>query len=126
VKTSGGLRQQVAGLLDRAAASIANAPEGKLRRSLTGAGFTELARHEPRFAGEAIRRLGRALDLRRGESARNRCLDLISPAEAHLWRIATSSSPCRRPVARSSRPREPRHCGSGGGWAICSSGCART
>jgi hypothetical protein len=52
--------------------------------SLTGAGFTELARHDPRFAGEAIHRLGRALDLRGGESARNRSLDLISLAEAHL------------------------------------------
>jgi len=52
--------------------------------SLTGAGFAELARHNPRHAGEAIHRLGRALELRGGESARNRCLDLISLAEAHL------------------------------------------
>lgn len=52
--------------------------------SLTGAGFTELARHEPRYAGEAIRRLNLALDLRAADGARNATLDTISLAEAHL------------------------------------------
>ncbi len=52
--------------------------------SLTGAGFGELARHEPHHASEAIRRLNLALDLRGAEGARNAALDTISLAEAHL------------------------------------------
>jgi transcriptional regulator with XRE-family HTH domain len=52
--------------------------------SLTGAGFAELARHEPQYASEAIRRLNLALDLRGAEGARNTALDTISLAEAHL------------------------------------------
>ena len=52
--------------------------------SLTGAGFAELARHEPQYASEAIRRLNLALDLRGAEGARNAALDTISRAEAHL------------------------------------------
>jgi hypothetical protein len=52
--------------------------------SLTGAGYTELARHQPRYAGEAIRRLNLALDLRGADGARNATLDTISLAEAHL------------------------------------------
>jgi hypothetical protein len=52
--------------------------------SLTGAGYTELARHQPRYAGEAISRLTLALDLRGADGARNATLDTISLAEAHL------------------------------------------
>jgi transcriptional regulator with XRE-family HTH domain len=52
--------------------------------SLTGAGYTELARHEPRHATEAIRRLNLALELRGADGARNATLDTISLAEAHL------------------------------------------
>jgi transcriptional regulator with XRE-family HTH domain len=52
--------------------------------SLTGAGYTELARHQPRYAPEAITRLTRALDLRGADVARNVTLDTISLAEAHL------------------------------------------
>lgn len=52
--------------------------------SLTGAGYTELAKHQPRYAGEAISRLTLALDLRGADVARNATLDTISLAEAHL------------------------------------------
>lgn len=52
--------------------------------SLTGAGYTELARHQPRYAAEAITRLTLALDLRGADGARNATLDTISLAEAHL------------------------------------------
>jgi hypothetical protein len=52
--------------------------------SLTGAAYGELARHQPRYAGEAIRRLNRALELRGIGGARNATLDAISLAEAHL------------------------------------------
>lgn len=52
--------------------------------SLTGAGYTELARHHPRYAQEAISRLTLALDLRGADGARNATLDTISLAEAHL------------------------------------------
>jgi transcriptional regulator with XRE-family HTH domain len=52
--------------------------------SLTGAGYAELARHQPRYAGEAISRLTLALDLRGADGARNATLDTISLAEAHL------------------------------------------
>ena len=52
--------------------------------SLTGAGYTELARHQPRYAAEAISRLSLALDLRGADVARNATLDTISLAEAHL------------------------------------------
>lgn len=52
--------------------------------SLTGAGYTELAKYQPRYAGEAISRLTLALDLRGADGARNATLDTISLAEAHL------------------------------------------
>jgi hypothetical protein len=52
--------------------------------SLTGAGYTELAKHQPRYAGEAISRLSLALDLRGADIARNATLDTISLTEAHL------------------------------------------
>jgi transcriptional regulator with XRE-family HTH domain len=52
--------------------------------SLTGAGYAELAKHQPRYAGEAISRLTLALDLRGADVARNATLDTISLAEAHL------------------------------------------
>jgi transcriptional regulator with XRE-family HTH domain len=52
--------------------------------SLTGAGYTELARRQPRYATEAISRLALALDLRGADVARNATLDTISLAEAHL------------------------------------------
>ena len=52
--------------------------------SLTGAGFTELARRQPRYASEAITRLSLALDLRGDDVKRNATLDTISLAEAHL------------------------------------------
>jgi transcriptional regulator with XRE-family HTH domain len=52
--------------------------------SLTGAGYTALARHDPRYASEAIRRLTTALELRGAAGARNATLDRISLAEAHL------------------------------------------
>jgi hypothetical protein len=52
--------------------------------SLTGAAYAELARHDPRHAGESIRRLSLALDLRGADGARNATLDNISLAEAHL------------------------------------------
>jgi hypothetical protein len=52
--------------------------------SLTGAGYTELAKHQPRYAGEAISRLTLALELRGADGARNATLDTISLAEAHL------------------------------------------
>jgi transcriptional regulator with XRE-family HTH domain len=52
--------------------------------SLTGAGYTALARHDGRHAGEAIRRLTAALELRGAAGARNATLDRISLAEAHL------------------------------------------
>jgi transcriptional regulator with XRE-family HTH domain len=52
--------------------------------SLTGAGYTELARYQPRYAPEAISRLTLALDLRGADVARNATLDTISLAEAHL------------------------------------------
>lgn len=52
--------------------------------SLTGAAYAELARHDPRHAGESIRRLTLALDLRGADGARNATLDNISLAEAHL------------------------------------------
>lgn len=52
--------------------------------SLTGAGYTELARHDPAAADEAIRRLSLALELRGADGARNATLDTISLAEAHL------------------------------------------
>ena len=52
--------------------------------SLTGAGYTELAKHQPRYSGEAISRLTLALDLRGADVARNATLDTISLAEAHL------------------------------------------
>ncbi|HMH91520.1 MAG TPA: hypothetical protein VK586_10605 [Streptosporangiaceae bacterium] len=52
--------------------------------SLTGAGYAELARHDPAQAPEAIRRLTAALDLRGIDGARNATLDRISLAEAHL------------------------------------------
>jgi hypothetical protein len=52
--------------------------------SLTGAGYTALARHDSRYASEAIRRLTTALELRGAAGARNATLDRISLAEAHL------------------------------------------
>lgn len=52
--------------------------------SLTGAAYTELAKHQPRHAQEAISRLKIALDLRGADVARNATLDTISLAEAHL------------------------------------------
>lgn len=52
--------------------------------SLTGAGFTELAKQQPRYAAEAIARLTLALDLRGDDVKRNATLDTISLAEAHL------------------------------------------
>jgi transcriptional regulator with XRE-family HTH domain len=52
--------------------------------SLTGAGYTALARHDARYANEAIRRLTTALELRGAAGARNATLDRISLAEAHL------------------------------------------
>jgi hypothetical protein len=52
--------------------------------SLTGAGFAELAQHQPRYAAEAISRLTLAIDLRGADAARNATLDTISLAEAHL------------------------------------------
>lgn len=80
--------------------------------SLTGAGYAELARHEPVFADEAIRRLNRALELRGGESARNRTLDTISLAEAHLAAhdVAESARTAARAVgsARSSSSQRVR------------------
>jgi tetratricopeptide (TPR) repeat protein/transcriptional regulator with XRE-family HTH domain len=52
--------------------------------SLTGMAFTELATRAPQHAGEAIRRLTKALDLRDSEAARNKILDLVSLADAFL------------------------------------------
>lgn len=52
--------------------------------SLTGAGYTALARHDARCAPEAIRRLTAALELRGVAGARSATLDRISLAEAHL------------------------------------------
>lgn len=52
--------------------------------SLSGAAYSELARHDPRHAQEAIRRLSLALKLRGDTFARNATLDRISLAEAHL------------------------------------------
>jgi transcriptional regulator with XRE-family HTH domain len=76
---------------DRALAGHRTGPDWQVRHvaeaelySLTGAGYTELARHQPRYAPEAIHRLNRALDLRGADVARNATLDTISLAEAHL------------------------------------------
>lgn len=52
--------------------------------SLTGAGYTELAKHDPTYASQAIHRLTTALDLRGTAGTRNATLDMISLAEAHL------------------------------------------
>jgi transcriptional regulator with XRE-family HTH domain len=52
--------------------------------SLTGAGYTELAKHDPSYAGQAIHRLTTALELRGTAGTRNATLDMISLAEAHL------------------------------------------
>jgi transcriptional regulator with XRE-family HTH domain len=51
---------------------------------ITGAAFTELAAHDPQHAGEAIRRLSKSLELRRGDARRNKTLDFVSLAEACL------------------------------------------
>jgi transcriptional regulator with XRE-family HTH domain len=52
--------------------------------SLTGAAFSELARHDARYGPEAIQRLGRARALREEPFARNDTLDAISLAESYL------------------------------------------
>lgn len=52
--------------------------------SITGAAFAELAAHFPQHAGEAIRRLRKALELRGIDATRNKSLDFISLAEACL------------------------------------------
>lgn len=74
-----------------AAAETRTGPDWQVRHvadaelySLTGAGFTELARQRPRYAAQAITRLRLALDLRGDDVRRNVALDTISLAEAHL------------------------------------------
>jgi transcriptional regulator with XRE-family HTH domain len=74
-----------------ARAGEATGPDWQIRHvaeaelySLTGAGYAELARHDPSAADEAIRRLSLALELRGADGARNATLDTISLAEAHL------------------------------------------
>jgi transcriptional regulator with XRE-family HTH domain len=52
--------------------------------SITGAAFTELALRVPQHAGEAIRRLNKALELRGSDTARDKTLDFVSLAEACL------------------------------------------
>ncbi|MDI1465018.1 helix-turn-helix transcriptional regulator [Catellatospora sp. KI3] len=49
--------------------------------SLTGAAHADLARSNPRYGEEAVRRLRRAISLRDPAQARNRTLDLVSLAE---------------------------------------------
>lgn len=82
-----------AGLAEEQFASAENrtGPDWQVRHvaeaelySLTGAGYAELARHEPWYASEAIRRLNLALERRGDGGARNATLDTISLAEAHL------------------------------------------
>jgi transcriptional regulator with XRE-family HTH domain len=84
-RQAGLAEEQFAGAEDRTGPDwqIRHVAEAELY-SLTGAGYAELARHQPRYAGEAIRRLNLALDLRGAGGARNATLDAISLAEAHL------------------------------------------
>jgi transcriptional regulator with XRE-family HTH domain len=81
-----GLAEELFAAADRSSVPDWQAPhvaEAELY-SLTGAGYTALARHDVRFAAEAIRRLTVALELRGTAGARNATLDRISLAEAHL------------------------------------------
>jgi hypothetical protein len=84
--------------------------------SLTGAGYTELAKHQPRYAGEAISRLTLALDLRGADGARNATLDTISLAEAHLadhdlsQAVHVTSDAIRRADSSASRRIRKRLC----------------
>jgi len=81
-----GLAEELFATADRSSVPDWQAPhvaEAELY-SLTGAGYTALARHDGGHAGEAIRRLTAALELRGAGGARNATLDRISLAEAHL------------------------------------------
>jgi transcriptional regulator with XRE-family HTH domain len=81
-----GLAEQLFAAADRSSVpdwQVAHVAEAELY-SLTGAGYTALARHDARYAAEAIRRLTAALELRGAAGARNATLDRISLAEAHL------------------------------------------
>ena len=81
-----GLAEELFAAADRSSVPDWQAPhvaEAELY-SLTGAGYTALARHDPRCAAEAIHRLTTALELRGAAGARNATLDRISLAEAHL------------------------------------------
>ena len=81
-----GLAEELFATADRSSVPDWQAPhvaEAELY-SLTGAGYTALARHDGGHAGEAIRRLTAALELRGAAGARNATLDRISLAEAHL------------------------------------------
>jgi transcriptional regulator with XRE-family HTH domain len=81
-----GLAEELFAAADRSSIPDWQAPhvaEAELY-SLTGAGYTALARHDARYASEAIRRLTTALELRGAAGARNATLDRISIAEAHL------------------------------------------
>lgn len=81
-----GLAEELFAAADRSSVPDWQAPhvaEAELY-SLTGAGYTALARHDARYASEAIRRLTIALELRGAAGARNATLDRISLAEAHL------------------------------------------
>ncbi len=84
-----------------AAAEHRSGPDWQVRHvaeaelySLTGAGYTELAKHQPRYAEQAISRLTLALDLRGADGARNATLDTISLAEAHLADHDLSQAAC--------------------------------
>jgi transcriptional regulator with XRE-family HTH domain len=81
-----GLAEELFAAADRSSVpdwQAAHVAEAELY-SLTGAGYTALARHDARSAPEAIRRLTAALELRGVAGTRNATLDRISLAEAHL------------------------------------------
>jgi transcriptional regulator with XRE-family HTH domain len=81
-----GLAEELFAAADRSSVpdwQVPHVAEAKVY-SLTGAGYTALARHDPRYASEAIRRLTAALGMRGAAGARNATLDRISLAEAHL------------------------------------------
>jgi transcriptional regulator with XRE-family HTH domain len=86
VHREAGLAEELFAAADRGTVpdwQVAHVAEAELY-SLTGAGYTALAHHDPRQAPEAIRRLTAALELRGAAGARNATLDRISLAEAHL------------------------------------------
>lgn len=70
--------------------------------SITGAAYTDLARHDRRCATEAVRRLDKAIALRDQGFERNTILDLISLAEAHTvtYDLDQAVSAARRALAQ--------------------------